>query len=52
MKNKIEIIIAVILVLLGVFLYNWHEDSSRERYARKNNCEWVVSGSHDICRSL
>lgn len=50
MKTKTKIILCVILVILGIALYNHHKDTERQLFATQNDCEWVVVGSHDICR--
>ena len=52
MKTKIntKTIIIIILIILGVLLYNKYQDSTRANYALNNNCTWTVYGSHDICK--
>ena len=50
MKTNIKIIIAIIITILGIALYNNHKDQQRAEYAEANNCTWVIQGSHDICK--
>ena len=50
MKTNIKIIIVTIIVLLGIVLYNQHEDRQRAEYAESHNCTWVIQGAHDVCR--
>lgn len=50
MKTTIKIIIIVLAVIIGLALINRHQDLEREAYAETHQCEWVVYGSHDICR--
>ncbi len=53
MTNKIKKAIAIILAGAAVFsaiaLYNYHEDSQMDAYARENNCTGItiiISISH------
>lgn len=50
MKTNIKIIIAIVLVFIGIVVYNQHKDQQRAEYAQTHNCEWVVAGSHDVCK--
>lgn len=50
MKNKIKTILIIAASVALALLYNYHKDQSRTEYAQNNNCSWVVSGSHDVCR--
>lgn len=49
-NTKIKIILGVVLVILAMAIYNHHKDTERRLFATQNACEWVVVGSHDICR--
>ena len=53
-KNKListlKAIIALIALLGVIALCNTHEDVQRMEYAERNGCEWVIYGSHDVCR--
>ena len=49
-KTKIKTILAILLGLTLIVLYNQHKDNQRAEYARINNCTWSVYGSHDICK--
>jgi len=53
-KNKListlKAIIALIALLGAIALCNTHENAQRMEYAERNGCEWVIYGSHDICR--
>lgn len=50
MKNKIKTILIIAASVALALLYNYHKDQSRMEYAQNNNCSWVISGSHDICK--
>lgn len=50
MKNKIKIIIAIIIAFLGIVAFEQHKDAQRAEYALSHDCTWVVAGSHDICK--
>lgn len=50
MKTKIKITIAIIITILGIALYNNHQNQQRAEYAKTHNCTWVIQGSHDICK--
>lgn len=50
MKTNTKIILTIILVIVAVFLYDKHKEAVRVDYAQTHNCEWVVYGSHDICK--
>lgn len=50
MKNKIKTILIIAASVALALLYNYHKDQSRIEYAQNNNCSWVISGSHDVCR--
>lgn len=50
MKTKIKTILIITISIALVLLYNYHKDQSRIDYAQNNDCSWVVSGSHDICK--
>lgn len=50
MKTKIKTILTIIVVIALALLYNYHKDQSRADYAQNNDCSWVVSGSHIVCR--
>ena len=53
-KNKLvgtlKAIIALTALLGAIAPYNTHENAQRMEYAERNGCEWVIYGSHDICR--
>lgn len=49
-KTNIKIILTIILVIIAVFLYDKHKDQTRAEYAQNNDCTWVISGFHDVCR--
>lgn len=49
-KTNTKIILTIILVIIAVFLYDTHKDQTRAEYAQNNDCAWVISGSHDICK--
>lgn len=49
-KTKIKTILAILLGLTLIVLYNQHKDNQRAEYARTHNCTWSVYGSHDICK--
>lgn len=50
MKTKIKTILIITITIALALLYNYHKDQSRIDYAQNNDCSWVVSGSHDVCR--
>lgn len=50
MKTKIKTILAIIVIVLGIFLYDQHKQATRVEYAQVNNCTWTIQGSHDICK--
>ena len=50
MKTKLQIIIALALIIAGILAYNAHKDNARAQYAQAHNCTWIVAGSHDICK--
>ena len=50
MKTKIKTILTIIAVIALALFYNYHKDQTRAEYAQNNDCSWVVSGSHDICK--
>jgi len=50
MKTKLQIIIALALIIAGILAYNAHKDAARSEYAAAHSCTWVVAGSHDICK--
>ena len=54
MKTKTKTIIKIILIVALVFgvlaIYENHKDQRRADYANRNNCTWVVYGSHDVCK--
>lgn len=49
-KIKIKTILIITISVALALLYNYHKDQSRIDYAQNNDCSWVVSGSHDVCR--
>lgn len=49
-KTKIKTILIITITVALALLYNYHKDQSRVEYAQNNDCSWVVSGSHDVCR--
>lgn len=49
-KTKIKTILAILLGLTLIVLYNQHKNNQRAEYARINNCTWTVYGSHYICK--
>lgn len=49
-KTAIKIILATVLVIALMAIYENHKDQRRADYAAANNCTWVVQGSHDICK--
>ena len=49
-KTNTKTILIIILIILGVLLFNKYQDIARENYALTNNCTWAISGSHDVCR--
>lgn len=49
-KMNIKTIITIIVIILGVLLFNKYQDTARANYALNNNCTWTVYGSHDICK--
>ena len=49
-KNTILTILAILFTLFLISLYNNYKDNQRLEYATAHNCEWVVSGAHDICK--
>lgn len=50
MKTKIKTILIITISVALALLYNYHKDQSRAEYAQNNDCSWVVSGSHIVCR--
>lgn len=50
MKTKIKTILIITITVALALLYNYHKNQSRVEYAQNNDCSWVVSGSHDICK--
>ena len=50
MKNKIKTILIIVASVALALLYNYHKDQTRVEYAQNNDCTWVISGSHDMCR--
>lgn len=50
MKTKIKTILIIAASVALALLYNYHKDQSRIEYAQNNDCSWVISGSHDICK--
>lgn len=49
-KNTIKTILAIIIVLTLIGMYNYHQDAERAEYARSHACTWYIVGSHDICK--
>lgn len=49
-KTNTKTILIIILIILGVLLFNKYQDIARENYALNNNCTWTVYGSHDVCK--
>lgn len=50
MKTKIEIIITILAIILGIVLLNQHQDKVRADYAQSHQCEWSAQAGHDVCR--
>ena len=50
MRTKIKTILIITITVALALLYNYHKDQSHAEYAQANDCSWVVSGSHDVCR--
>jgi len=49
-KNILKTILAIIIVLTLIGIYNRHQDAQRDEYARNHACTWYIAGAHDICR--
>ena len=49
-KITLKIIIATIIVLGAMAIYENHKDQRRVDYAMQHNCTWTIQGSHDICK--
>ena len=49
-KTTIKIILATVLVIGAMAIYENHKDQRRADYATANSCTWTIQGSHDICK--
>lgn len=49
-KKILKTILAIIIVLALIGVYNHHQDVERAEYARSHVCTWYIAGAHDICR--
>lgn len=49
-KTNTKTILAILLIVLTLITWGIHTDKQHEDFARANGCEWVVVGSHEVCR--
>ena len=50
MKTKTKTILAILLIVLTLITWGIHSDLKHEEYAKANDCEWIMAGSHEVCR--
>lgn len=50
MKEKIKIIITIIITITLMAVYINHKNKQREEYAIRNNCEWVIYSGYELCK--
>lgn len=50
MKTKIKTILTIILIIIGLLVYDKIQEQQRIDYAQQYNCTWTIYGAHYICK--